>query len=73
MNFYGRTSGFAGRNDGLHIWDRWLGNDRYRPPTRLEPAAADDMRRFFGAFEAASGAALREAAQAIRRQRTYGQ
>jgi hypothetical protein len=54
-NFYGRTSGFAGRNDGLHIWDRWLGNDRYRPPTSLEPAVADDMRRFFGAFEAAFG------------------
>lgn len=55
VNFYGRTSGFAGRNDGLHIWDRWLGNDRYTPPTRLEPAVADDMRRFFGAFEAAFG------------------
>jgi hypothetical protein len=54
-NFYGRTAGFAGRNDGLHLWDRWLGNDRYRPPTRLEPAVADDMRRFFGAFEAAFG------------------
>jgi len=55
VNFYGRTAGFAGRNDGLHIWDRWLGNDRYRPPTSLEPAVADDMRRFFGAFEAAFG------------------
>jgi Sulfotransferase family len=54
-NFYGRTSGFAGRNDGLHLWDRWLGNDRYRPPTHLEPALADGMRRFFGAFEAAFG------------------
>ncbi len=55
VNFYGRTSGFAGRNDGLHIWDRWLGNDRYRPPTKLDPAVADDMRRFFGAFEATFG------------------
>jgi hypothetical protein len=54
-NFYGRTAGFAGRNDGLHIWDRWLGNDRYRPPTRLAPAVADDMRSFFGAFETAFG------------------
>lgn len=54
-NFYGRTSGFANRNDALHLWDRWLGNDRYRPPTRLEPGVADDMRRFFGAYEAAFG------------------
>lgn len=57
-NFYGRTTGFAGRNDGLHLWDRWLGNDRYRPPTHLEPALADDMRRFFGAYEAAFGGPL---------------
>ncbi len=55
QNFYGRTTGFANRNDGLHLWDRWLGNDRYRPPTHMDPAVADDMRRFFGAFEAAFG------------------
>ncbi len=54
-NFYGRTVGFGGRNDGLHLWDRWLGNDRYRPPTRMDPAIAADMRNFFGAFEAAFG------------------
>jgi hypothetical protein len=54
-NFYGRTAGFAGRNDALHLWDRWLGNDRYRPPHHLAPAVADDMRRFFGAYEAAFG------------------
>ena len=55
QNFYGRTSGFGNRNDGLHLWDRWLGNDRYRPPTAMAPEVADDMRRFFGAFEAAFG------------------
>lgn len=55
QNFYGRTTGFGNRNDGLHLWDRWLGNDRYRPPTHMEPGLADDMRRFFGAFEAAFG------------------
>jgi hypothetical protein len=57
-NFYGRTSGFANRNDGLALWDRWLGNDRYRPPERLDAATADDMRRFFGAYEAAFGRPL---------------
>jgi hypothetical protein len=54
-NYYGRTSGFANRNDGLSLWDRWLGNDRYRPPEHLDGATADDMRRFFGAYEAAFG------------------
>ncbi|MEB2283080.1 MAG: hypothetical protein B6D46_03450 [Polyangiaceae bacterium UTPRO1] len=54
-NFYGRTAGFANRNDGLHIWDRWLGSDRYHPPARLPDGVAEDMRRFFGAFEAVFG------------------
>lgn len=54
-SYYGRTSGFASENDGLHIWDRWLGHDRYAMPERLDDATAADMRRFFAAWEHAFG------------------
>jgi hypothetical protein len=26
--FYGKSRGLSGANDGLYIWDRWLGSDR---------------------------------------------
>jgi Sulfotransferase family len=50
-NFYGKTEGLAGPNDGLHLWDRWLGADRMRTRTSLTPQEQRDMRRFFGAME----------------------
>jgi hypothetical protein len=54
-SFYGRTSGFASENDGLHLWDRWLGPDRYAVPEHLEASTADALRRFFAAYEHAFG------------------
>ncbi len=51
----GRTSGFASENDGLHLWDRWLGPDRYAVPERLDERTAADLRRFFAAYERAFG------------------
>ncbi len=54
-SFYGRTHGFAAQNDALHLWDRWLGRDRYAVPETLDADTADAMRRFFGAYEAAFG------------------
>lgn len=57
-SFYGRTRGFADQNDGLHLWDRWLGEDRYRPPATFDARTAEDMRRFFAAYEAALGKPL---------------
>lgn len=54
-SFYGRTTGFAAENDALHLWDRWLGPDRYAAPRRLDPATADALRRFFAAWERAFG------------------
>ena len=54
-SFYGRTRGFAEQNDGLHLWDRWLGEDRYSPPAELGAGATEDMRRFFAAYEAMLG------------------
>lgn len=54
-SYYGRTSGFASENDGLHLWDRWLGPDRYAVPDRLSADAAAELRRFFAAYEHAFG------------------
>jgi hypothetical protein len=57
-SFYGRTSGFASPNDGLHLWDRWLGRDRYTVPTSLSTGTTRAMRTFFGAWEEAFGQPL---------------
>jgi hypothetical protein len=52
-SYYGNTVGLGGPNDGFHVWNRWLGADRYRTVETLTEAAADEMRRFFGAWTAA--------------------
>jgi hypothetical protein len=48
--FYGKSRGLAGPNDALSIWDRWLGRDRDRVPTALEPGADIAIEQFFGAL-----------------------
>ena len=50
-----RHSGFASENDGLHLWDRWLGPDRYAVPEHLEASTAAALRKFFAAYEHAFG------------------
>jgi hypothetical protein len=50
-SYYGKTLGFSGPNDALHLWDRWLGKDRTRVRSSLTPNEKRDMRRFFGAME----------------------
>lgn len=49
-NYYGTTAGLAGPNDGFHVWNRWLGTDRYRGPETLTEHAIADMRQFFAAW-----------------------
>jgi len=51
QSFYGRTRTWAGPNDGLYLWDRWLGRDRSRPPIKLAKEAEREMPAFFGALE----------------------
>lgn len=53
-SFYGRVAGLSSPNDGLHLWDRWLGADRTRVPRQLTHEAAEGMQRFFGALEEAA-------------------
>jgi hypothetical protein len=50
--FYGKTVGLGAFNDGLHLWDRWLGDNRSALPNKLSKPAIDDMQRFFSAFAA---------------------
>jgi hypothetical protein len=50
-SYYGKTLGFSGPNDGLHLWDRWLGKDRTKVRSSLTATEKRDMRRFFGAME----------------------
>lgn len=49
--YYGKSRGLSDPNDALYVWDRWLGSDRHRVPTRLERGAEQLMPRFFGALE----------------------
>jgi hypothetical protein len=54
-SYYGNTTGLAEPNDGFHVWNRWLGNDRYRAPETLPDDAVAEMRRFFAAWTATFG------------------
>jgi len=50
-SYYGKTLGFSGPNDGLLLWDRWLGKDRTRVRSSLTTTEQQEMQRFFGAME----------------------
>ncbi|APZ95752.1 sulfotransferase family protein [Fuerstiella marisgermanici] len=49
-NYYGQTTHLRGPNDAFHIWDRWLGEDRYEPAQSLTPETVADMQAFFAAW-----------------------
>jgi len=57
-SYYGNTAGFRGVNDGFHVWNRWLGSDRYSVPDDLDSDTRKDMRRFFAAWSKAFGRPL---------------
>ncbi|MDQ1521339.1 MAG: hypothetical protein QOI55_2412, partial [Actinomycetota bacterium] len=46
-SYFGQTRGLLDANDAFHLWDRWLGSERYRAPARIPEASVRDMRRFF--------------------------
>jgi len=50
--YYGRSRFLSGVNDGLHLWDRWLGSDRNGIPTSLSSGATVSLPQFFGALQA---------------------
>jgi hypothetical protein len=49
-SYFGQTRGLLDANDAFHLWDRWLGIERYRAPDRLSPTSVYAMRRFFDAW-----------------------
>ena len=48
--YYGKSTRLAGANDGLHIWDRWLGKRREEVPRKLAESAEHSLLRFFDAL-----------------------
>lgn len=54
-SYYGKTPRLADPNEGFHVWNRWLGTDRYRAAASLDPEIQDDMMRFFDAWLSAFG------------------
>jgi hypothetical protein len=55
VNFYGSVAGLNGPNDGFHVWNRWLGDDRTRIPSSIPDQSREDMRQFFDAWRCAVG------------------
>ena len=49
-SYFGQTTGLNEPNDAFHIWNRWLGDDRYRTETTLSENEALEMQRFFAAW-----------------------
>lgn len=49
-SYFGQTRSLFDANDAFHLWDRWLGTERYRAPDHIEPSAAREMRLFFDAW-----------------------
>lgn len=52
QNFYGQTPGFNAPNDGFEVWNRWLGDDRYRTPEAFDEHTISNMQQFFAAWTA---------------------
>lgn len=52
QNFYGQTPGFSSPNDGFEVWNRWLGEDRYRTPDVFDEQSIQEMQHFFAAWTA---------------------
>lgn len=55
QSFFGQTSRMSGPNDAFHIWNRWLGDDRYVTRTDLSDEEIAEMRRFFAAWTSKFG------------------
>lgn len=49
-NLYGNTSGFRGVNDAFHVWNRYLGRERYDAMSSLDGSTAREMCQFFQAW-----------------------
>lgn len=57
-SLFGVTAGLHGANDGFHIWNRFLGGDRYRPATDLNTSERERLREFFDRWLTITGKPL---------------
>lgn len=53
---YGRTAGRWAPNDGLYLWDRWLGADRTKVVGEMSADTAQAMRGFWASYADSLGA-----------------
>ena len=49
-NYYGNTQRLSEPNDGFHIWNRWLGTNRYESKRDLSSVAKGEMHHFFNTW-----------------------
>jgi hypothetical protein len=54
-SYYSKTVHLSGPNDAFYIWNRWMAEDESGMRCVLMEEQADDMVRFFGAYERAFG------------------
>ena len=54
-NLYGNTGGLWGANDAFHVWNRYLGSDRYDSEAKLPSGTVMEMRQFFAAWSHVTG------------------
>jgi len=57
-NYYGSVPGFNGPNDGFHIWNRWLGQDRNHVDSDIDQVVLEEMRNFVHTWHATFGKPL---------------
>jgi hypothetical protein len=58
QSLYGVTPRLNDVNDGFHVWDRFLGTNRYYAPNRISDASVRGMQEFFGRWTAITGLPL---------------
>ncbi len=58
QSYYGNTAGLFAPNDAFHVWNRFLGKDRYHGPSELSKDVRREMQRFFDAASQAAGRPL---------------
>lgn len=51
-NYYGSIAGFGAPNDGFHLWNNWLGEDRNAVPEKISPEVKKQIRTFFEQWHA---------------------
>ena len=49
-SYFGQTAGLNEPNDAFHVWNRWLGDDRYRTKMNLTATETREMQQFFAAW-----------------------